>query len=161
MAAKTGFVPQGISADLIATKWGFSRHDVDAYAAESQRRAKQAWDEGRFARSIVPVKDINGLVMLDRDEYMRPESTLESLAQLKPAFVEQGEKYGFNSVMLQRYPEVERINHVHHAGNSSGIVDGAAAVLFGTKEMGAALGLKPRARIRCASCRYSTWRTTG
>jgi acetyl-CoA C-acetyltransferase len=141
VAAKTGFVPQGISADLIATKWGFSRHDVDSYAAESQRRAKAAWDEGRFARSIVPVKDINGLVMLDRDEYMRPETTLESLGTLKPAFQEQGEKYGFNSVMLQRYPEVERIEHVHHAGNSS-------AVLFGTKEMGAALGLKPRARIR-------------
>ncbi|MCF8151338.1 MAG: acetyl-CoA C-acetyltransferase [Burkholderiaceae bacterium] len=148
VAAKTAFVPQGISADLIATKWGFSRHDVDAYAAESQRRAKQAWDEKRFAKSIVPVKDINGLVMLDHDEYMRPESTLESLSQLKPAFQEQGEKYGFNSVILQRYPEVERINHVHHAGNSSGIVDGAAAVLFGTREMGAALGLKPRARIR-------------
>ena len=148
VAAKTAFVPQGISADLIATKWGFSRTDVDRYAAESQRRAKQAWDEGRFARSIVPVKDINGLVMLDRDEYMRPETTLESLAQLKPAFQEQGEKYGFDSVILQRYPEVERVEHVHHAGNSSGIVDGAAAVLFGTKEMGAALGLKPRARIR-------------
>jgi len=139
VAAKTAFVPQGISADLIATKWGFSRNDVDSYAAESQRRAKEAWDQGRFAKSIVPVKDISGLVMLDRDEYMRPETTLESLAQLKPAFLEQGEKYGFNSVMLQRYPEVERINHVHHAGNSSGIVDGAAAVLFGTKEMGAAL----------------------
>ncbi|OHC65117.1 MAG: acetyl-CoA acetyltransferase [Rhodocyclales bacterium RIFCSPLOWO2_02_FULL_63_24] len=148
VAAKTAFVPQGISADLIATKWGFSRQDVDAYAAESQRRAKQAWDEGRFAKSIVPVKDINGLVMLDRDEYLRPETTLESLAQLKPAFLEQGEKYGFNSVILQRYPEVERITHVHHAGNSSGIVDGAAAVLFGTREMGAELGLKPRARVR-------------
>ncbi|MDP2824410.1 MAG: acetyl-CoA C-acetyltransferase [Sulfuritalea sp.] len=148
VAAKTAFVPQGISADLIATKWGFSRTDVDSYAAESQRRAKQAWDEGRFAKSIVPVKDINGLVMLDHDEYLRPESTLESLAQLKPAFQEQGEKYGFNSVILQRYPEVERISHVHHAGNSSGIVDGAAAVLFGTREMGAALGLKLRARIR-------------
>ena len=148
VAAKTAFVPQGISADLIATKWGFSRHDVDSYAAESQRRAKQAWDEGRFAKSIVPVTDINGLTMLDRDEYMRPETTLESLSQLKPAFQEQGEQYGFNSVILQRYPEVERIDHVHHAGNSSGIVDGAAAVLFGTREMGAALGLKPRARIR-------------
>ena len=148
VAAKTAFVPQGISADLIATKWGFSRTDVDSYAAASQRRAKQAWDEGRFAKSIVPVKDINGLLMLDRDEYLRPETTLESLAQLKPAFQEQGEKYGFNSVILQRYPEVERIMHVHHAGNSSGIVDGAAAVLFGTREMGAALGLKPRARIR-------------
>jgi acetyl-CoA C-acetyltransferase len=148
VAAKTAFVPQGISADLIATKWGFSRSDVDSYAAESQRRAKRAWDEGRFAKSIVPVKDINGLVMLERDETMRPETTLESLSQLKPAFLEQGEKYGFNSVILQRYPEVERINHVHHAGNSSGIVDGAAAVLFGTREMGTALGLTPRARVR-------------
>ena len=148
VAAKTAFVPQGISADLIATKWGFSRRDVDAYALESQRRAKQAWDEGRFAKSIVPVKDINGLVMLANDEYMRPETTMESLASLKPVFQEQGEKYGFNSVILQRYPEVERINHVHHAGNSSGIVDGAAAVLFGTREMGAELGLKPRARVR-------------
>jgi acetyl-CoA C-acetyltransferase len=148
VAAKTYFVPQGISADLIATKWGYSRGDLDAYAAESQRRAKQAWDQGWFKKSIVPVTDINGLTILDRDEYMRPETTLESLAQLKPAFAEQGELYGFDSVILQRYPEVERVNHVHHAGNSSGIVDGAAAVLFGTKEMGERLGLKPRARIR-------------
>ena len=148
VAAKTYFVPQGVSADLIATKWGYTRNELDAYAAESQRRAKQAWDEGRFAKSIVPVKDINGLTILDRDEYMRPETTLESLAQLKPAFAEQGEQYGFDSVILQRYPEVERVNHVHHAGNSSGIVDGAAAVLFGTKAMGEKLGLKPRARIR-------------
>ena len=106
VAAKTAFVPQGISADLIATKWGFSRTDVDRYAVESQRRAKEAWDAGRFARSVVPVKDINGLVILDNDEYMRPETTLESLAQLKPSFQEQGEKFGFNSVILQRYPEV-------------------------------------------------------
>jgi acetyl-CoA C-acetyltransferase len=148
VAAKTAFVPQGISADLIATKWGFSRQDVDAYALESQRRAKAAWDAGHFKKSIVPVKDLNGLTMLAHDEFMRPETTMESLASLKPAFQEQGEKYGFNSVMLQRYPEVEKIEHVHHAGNSSGIVDGAAAVLFGTKEMGAALGLKPRARVR-------------
>jgi acetyl-CoA C-acetyltransferase len=148
VAAKTYFVPQGISADTIATKWGYSRQELDVYAAESQRRAKQAWDEGRFRKSIVPVKDVNGLTILDRDEYMRPETTLESLAQLKPAFAEQGEQYGFDSVILQRYPELERIEHVHHAGNSSGIVDGAAAVLFGTKEMGEKLGLKPRARIR-------------
>jgi acetyl-CoA C-acetyltransferase len=148
VAAKTYFTPQGISADLIATKWGMSRSDVDAYAVESQRRAKAAWDDGRFAKSIVPVTDINGQIVLDRDEYMRPETTLESLATLKPAFQEQGEKYGFDSVILQRYPEVDRINHVHHAGNSSGIVDGAAAVLFGTKEMGQRLGLTPRARIR-------------
>jgi acetyl-CoA C-acetyltransferase len=148
VAAKTYFTPQGISADLIATKWGMSRTDVDVYAVESQRRAKAAWDEGRFARSIVPVLDINGQVILDRDEYLRPETTLDTLATLKPAFQEQGEKYGFDSVILQRYPEVERVNHVHHAGNSSGIVDGAAAVLFGTKEVGERLGLKPRARIR-------------
>ncbi len=148
VAAKTAFVPQGISADLIATRWGFSRTDVDRYAVESQRRAREAWDAGRFARSVVPVKDINGLVVLETDEYMRPETTLESLAQLKPSFQEQGEKYGFDSVILQRYPEVERIDHVHHAGNSSGIVDGAAAVLFGTREISAALGLKARARVR-------------
>ncbi len=148
VASKTYFVPQGISADLIATKWGFSRRDVDSYAVESQRRAKRAWDEGRFARSIVPVRDLNGLVMLDNDEYMRPETTLESLSTLKPSFEELGGKYGFDSVILQRYPEVEAIEHVHHAGNSSGIVDGAAAILFGTKEMGERLGLKPRARIR-------------
>jgi acetyl-CoA C-acetyltransferase len=148
VAAKTYFTPQGISADLIATKWGMSRTDVDSYAVESQRRAKAAWDDKRFARSIVPVKDINGQIILDRDEYMRPETTLESLSTLKPAFQEQGEKFGFDSVILQRYPEVERVNHVHHAGNSSGIVDGAAAVLFGTKEMGERLGLKPRARVR-------------
>ena len=148
VAAKTAFVPQGVSADLIATKWGFSRTDVDRYAVESQRRAKEAWDAGRFARSVVPVKDINGLVVLANDEHMRPETTLESLAQLKPSFQEQGEKYGFDSVILQRYPEIERIDHVHHPGNSSGIVDGAAAVLFGTREIGAALGLKPRARVR-------------
>ncbi len=148
VAARTAFVPQGVSADLIATKWGFSRGDVDRLAVESQRRAKAAWDAGRFARSVIPVTDINGLTILDNDEYMRPETTLESLAQLKPSFQEQGENYGFDSVILQRYPEVERIDHVHHAGNSSGIVDGAAAVLFGTREMGAALGLKPRARVR-------------
>ena len=141
-------MPQGISADLIATKWGFSRMDVDRYAVKSQRRAREAWDAGRFTGSVVPVKDINGLVVLANDEHMRAETTLESLAQLNPSFQEQGEKCGFDSVILQRYPEVERIDHVHHAGNSSGIVDGAAAVLFGTREMGAALGLKPRARVR-------------
>jgi len=148
VASKTYFVPQGISADLIATKWGFSRRDVDAYAVESQRRAKQAWDNGWFAKSVVPVKDIVGLTLLDHDEFLRPETTLESLGQLKPSFQDQGQKFGFNSVILQRYPEVERIIHVHHAGNSSGIVDGAAAVLFGSKEAGATQGLKPRARIR-------------
>ena len=148
VAAATYFVPQGISADLIATKWGMSRADVDAYAVESQRRAKHAWDEKRFARSIVPVTDINGLVVLDHDEHMRPDTTLESLATLKPAFAEQGRNYGFDAVIMQRYPDVAAINHVHHGGNNSGIVDGAAAILIGSKAMGDALGLKARARIR-------------
>ena len=148
VAAATYFVPQGISADLIATKWGMSRADVDAYAVESQRRAKHAWDEKRFARSIVPVTDINGLVVLDHDEHMRPDTTLESLATLKPAFAEQGRNYGFDAVIMQRYPDVAAIDHVHHGGNSSGIVDGAAAILIGSKAMGDALGLKARARIR-------------
>jgi acetyl-CoA C-acetyltransferase len=142
------FVPQGISADLIATIHGYSRGDVDSYGIESQRRAALAWAEGRFKRSIVPVHDINGLCILDRDEHMRPETTLESLAKLEPAFKVQGERYGFDAVAMQRYPEVERIHHVHHAGNSSGIVDGAAAVLIGSADMGKQLGLKPRARIR-------------
>ena len=148
VAGATYFVPQGISADLIATKWGISRNDVDAYAVESQKRAKRSWDEARFARSVVPVTDINGLVVLDHDEFMRPEATLESLGALKPSFAEQGTAYGFDAVVMQRYPEVAAINHVHHAGNSSGIVDGAAAVLIGSKAIGDALGLKPRARIR-------------
>ena len=148
VAAATYFVPQGISADLIATKWGMSRADVDAYAVESQRRAKRAWDEKRFARSIVPVTDINGLVVLDHDEHMRPDTTLESLATLKPAFAEQGRNYGFDAVIMQRYPDVAAIDHVHHGGNSSGIVDGAAAILIGSKALGDALGLKARARIR-------------
>ncbi len=148
VAYRSYFVPQGISADLVATKYGFSRDDVDAYAVESQKRAKKAWDEGRFAKSVVPVKDINGLTILDRDEHLRPETTMQSLAALEPSFVVPGDQFGFDSVALQRYPEVERITHVHHAGNSSGIVDGAAAVLLGTKEIGERLGLKPRARIR-------------
>ena len=147
-AFKTYFTPQGISADLIATKYGFSRDDVDAFAVASQQRAAQAWDERRFDRSIVPVKDQNGLTILDRDEHMRPNTTMQTLAALEPSFAVQGEKFGFDSVSLQRYPEVERITHVHHAGNSSGIVDGAAAVLIGTKEAGQRQGLKPRARIR-------------
>ena len=148
VAIPTYFVPQGISADLIATLYGHSRNDVDSYAVESQRRAALAWAEGRFAKSIVPVKDVNGCVVLDRDEHMRAETTLESLAKLEPAFKVQGEKYGFDAVAMQRYPEVERINHMHHAGNSSGIVDGAAAVLIGNAEAGKLLGLKARARIR-------------
>lgn len=147
VASKTYFVPQGISADLVATKYGFSREDVDAYSVESQRRAKHSWDNGYFKRSIVPVRDQIGLTILDHDEYMRPGTTIEDLAGLNPAFVIPGEQAGFDAVAIQRYPEVERINHVHTAGNSSGIVDGAAAVLVGNKEIGERLGLKPRARI--------------
>jgi len=142
------FVPQGISADLIATKYGFSRDDVDSYAMESQKRAKKSWDEGRFDGSIVPVVDINGDTVLNNDEHMRPQTDMQSLASLDPAFGSLGEQFGFNSVAIQRYPEVEAIEHVHHAGNSSGIVDGASAMLLGTKEMGEKLGLTPRARIR-------------
>jgi acetyl-CoA C-acetyltransferase len=141
-------MPQGISADLIATKYGFSRDDVDAYAVESQRRAAEAWADGRFKNSILPIKDVNGITLLDRDEHMRPGTTMQSLASLKPSFVEIGQLGGFDAVATQRYPEVEEVNHVHHAGNSSGIVDGAAAVLIGNKEAGAAAGLKPRARIK-------------
>ena len=148
VAYKTYFVPQGIGADLIATKYGFSRDDVDAYAAESQKRAANAWEKGYFRSSIMPVKDTLGMTVLDHDEHVRPDTTVEGLGELKPAFVVPGEQAGFDAVALQRYPEVEAINHVHTGGNSSGIVDGAAAVLVGTKEMGEALGLKPRARIR-------------
>ena len=149
----TYFVPQGISADLIATKYGFSRDDVDAYSVESHRRAKRAWDEGRFARSIVPVTDVIGEVILAQDEHMRPSTDMQSLAALNPSFEAMGEVMpGFDGVAIQKYPELERINHVHHAGNSSGIVDGASGVLVGSKAIGDALGLKPRARIRaCAS----------
>lgn len=147
VAIPTYFVPQGISADLIATLYGHSRSDVDSYAVESQRRAALAWAESRFANSIVPVKDVNGCIVLERDEHMRAETTLESLAKLEPAFKVQGEKYGFDAVAIQRYPEIERMVHVHHAGNSSGIVDGAAAVLVGNAEVGKRLGLKARARI--------------
>ncbi|MEX0299157.1 MAG: acetyl-CoA C-acetyltransferase [Kordiimonas sp.] len=141
------FVPQGISADLIATKYGYSRDDVDAYSVESQVRAKAAWDAKRFDGSIVPVKDVIGGVVLDHDEHMRAETTMQSLGSLKPAFTDMG-AFGFDNVAIQKYPEIEAINHVHHAGNSSGIVDGAAAVLVGTKEMGKRLGLKARARIK-------------
>ena len=147
VAIKSYFAPQGIGADLIATKYGFSRDDVDAFAVESQRRAAQAWKEGRFAKSIVPVKDQMGRHILDHDEHMRPDADMQSLAGLSPSFAGLG-GMGFDEVAKQRYPEVEAINHVHHAGNSSGIVDGASAVLFGTKEMGEALGLKPRAKVR-------------
>ncbi|MCB5409012.1 acetyl-CoA C-acetyltransferase [Pseudogemmobacter faecipullorum] len=149
---KTLFVPQGISADIIATKFGFSREQADQLAAESQRRAAEAWAGGRFAKSIVPVKDINGLTILDHDEYMRPGTTAETLGALKASFKEQGEVMpGFDKLALMKYPELERINHIHHAGNSSGIVDGAAAMLIGSKEFGEAHGLKPRARIRATA----------
>jgi acetyl-CoA C-acetyltransferase len=142
------FLHQGISADLIATKYGFSRDDVDAYAVESQKRAAVAWDEGRFDRSVMKVKDVNGLTILAKDEHMRPSTTMQSLASLQPSFVQMGELGGFDAVAIQAHPEVEFINHVHHAGNSSGIVDGAAAVLLGNKEAGEKAGLKPRARVR-------------
>jgi acetyl-CoA C-acetyltransferase len=142
------FLPQGVSADLIATKYGFSRDDVDAYAVESQKRAAAAWDDGRFSRSVVAVKDVNGLTILAKDEHMRPGTTMQSLAALQPSFVQIGELGGFDAVAIQAHPEVEFVNHVHHAGNSSGIVDGAAAVLVGNKEAGDKIGAKPRARLR-------------
>jgi acetyl-CoA C-acetyltransferase len=142
------FVPQGISADLIATKYGFSRDDVDAYAVESQKRAAHAWEKGWFKKSVIPVRDQNGLVILDRDEHMRPSTDMQSLAALNPSFIMPGEMGGFDAVAVQKHPEIEEVIHVHHAGNSSGIVDGAAAVLLGSKKAGKAMGLKPRARIR-------------
>ena len=148
IAVATYFLPQGISADLIATKYGFSRDDVDAYAVESQKRAAKAWDEGRFKNSVMPVKDVNGLTILAKDEHMRPNTTMQTLAALQPSFVQMGDMAGFDAVAVQRYPEVEAVNHVHTPGNSSGIVDGAAAVLIGSKAAGKAAGLKPRARIR-------------
>jgi acetyl-CoA C-acetyltransferase len=148
IAMKTYFTPQGVSADAIATKYGFSRTDVDQFAVQSQQRAAKAWKEGRFKKSIVPVKDQLGVTLLDHDEHMRPDTTLQSLGALEPSFKVQGEVMpGFDGVIQQRYPELEKIDHVHHAGNSSGIVDGAAAVLIGSKEMGKSLGLKPRAKI--------------
>jgi len=140
------FVPQGISADLIASKYGFSREDVDAYAVESQKRASHARDEGYFDNSIVPIKDNLGGVVLDHDECIRTGTSMEDLAKLNPSFIQIGQ-FGFDSVAIQQYPEVEKIEHVHHAGNSSVIVDGASAVLVGTKEIGEELGLTPRARI--------------
>ena len=152
VAMKTYFVPQGISADIIATEFGISRDDADAYAVESQRRAAAAWDQGRFAKSIVAIRDQNGLPILERDEYMRRGTDMQALGALKPAFKDQGEVMpGFDAVALMKYPHLERINHIHHAGNSSGIVDGAAAVLVGSKEFGEAHGLKPRARIRATA----------
>ncbi|UXU74951.1 MULTISPECIES: acetyl-CoA C-acetyltransferase [unclassified Paracoccus (in: a-proteobacteria)] len=152
LAFKTYFVPQGISADIIATEYGFSREQADALAVESQRRAALAWQENRFARSIVPVLDQNGLTILDRDEYMRPGTSIEDLAKLKPSFKDMGETMpGFDKVALLKYPHLDHIEHIHHAGNSSGIVDGAAAVLIGNAEFGKAHGLKPRARIRATA----------
>jgi acetyl-CoA C-acetyltransferase len=148
IAIKTYFMPQGISADLIATRYGFSRDDVDAYAVESQKRAAAAWDGGRFKNSVMPVKDVNGLTILAKDEHMRPSTTMQSLAQLQPSFVQMGEMYGFDAVAVQAHPEIEKVDHVHHAGNSSGIVDGAAAVLVGSKRAGRRAGLKARARVK-------------
>lgn len=152
LAMKTYFVPQGISADIIATEFGFTRAQADALAVESQRRAALAWDEGRFAKSIVPVLDQNGLVILDRDEHMRPGTTVEDLGKLKPAFKDMGEVMpGFDKVAMLKYPHLDHVEHIHHAGNSSGIVDGAAAVLLGSREWGEAMGLRPRARIRATA----------
>ncbi len=148
VAFKTYFVPQGIGADLIATKYGFTRETVDAYAVESQKRAAHAWEQGFFDNSVVPIRDHIGLTVLERDEHPRPGTTMEDLAGLKPAFTIPGEQAGFDAVALQKYPEVEAIEHVHTGGNSSGIVDGAAAVLIGSEQAGKDLGLKPRARIR-------------
>ncbi|MEZ5883217.1 MAG: acetyl-CoA C-acetyltransferase [Paracoccaceae bacterium] len=152
LAMKTYFVPQGISADIIATEYGFSREQADALAVESQNRAAAAWAENRFAKSIVPVVDQNGVVILERDEYMRPGTTVEGLGSLKASFKDMGEVMpGFDKVAMLKYPHLSAIEHIHHAGNSSGIVDGAAAVLIGNKEFGAAHGLKPRARIRATA----------
>ena len=143
------FVPQGIGADIIATEYGFSRDDADAFAVESQRRAKAAWNDNRFTKSIVAVTDVNGLTILDHDEYMRPTTDMQSLGALKPSFKEQGEIMpGFDKIALMKYPHVEAIRHIHHAGNSSGSVDGSAAILVGNKAFGEKYGLKPRARIR-------------
>jgi len=148
VAWQTYYVPQGIGADLIATMDGYSRRDVDAYAVESQQRAANAWRGGHFAKSVIAVRDSLGAVLLDRDEHMRPGTTLEDLGKLKPAFTVMGEQVGFDAVALQRYPEVELIEHVHTGGNSSGIVDGSAAVLLGNREFGVAIGRAPRARIK-------------
>lgn len=148
IAIKAYFMPQGVSADLIATKYGFSRDDVDQYAVSSQQRAAKAWQEGRFKNAIVPVRDVNGITLLDRDEHMRPSTDMQSLAALKPSFVMMGEQGGFDAVAVEAHPEIEKVVHVHHAGNSSGIVDGAAAVLIGAAEAGKAIDLKPRAKIR-------------
>jgi acetyl-CoA C-acetyltransferase len=152
LAMKTYFVPQGISADIIATEYGFTRDQADALAVESQRRAAIAWAEGRFAKSVLTIRDQNGLAILDRDEYMRAGTDMQALGALKPAFKDMGEVMpGFDKIALMKYPHLERINHIHHAGNSSGIVDGAAAVLIGDAAFGKAHGLKPRARVRATA----------
>ena len=152
IAMESYFVPQGISADIIATEYGFSRDDADQLAVASQMRAAQAWAEGRFAKSVVPVTDINGLTILARDEYMRPGTDMQSLGALKPAFKDMGETMpGFDQIALMKYPHLELIEHIHHAGNSSGIVDGAAALLIGNAAFGKAHGLTPRARIRATA----------
>ncbi|HEV7528422.1 MAG TPA: acetyl-CoA C-acetyltransferase [Solirubrobacteraceae bacterium] len=144
---ETEFVPQGIGADLIATLEGFTREDVDAYAVRSQKRAFAAQQSGRFANSVIPVRDVNDAPVLERDEFIRPGTTVETLAQLKPSFAEMGSAAGYDAVALQKYHWVERIEHVHHAGNSSGIVDGASLVAIGSEHVGEELGLRPRARI--------------
>lgn len=152
LAMDTYFVPQGISADIIATEYGFSRDDADALAVESQKRAAAAWEDKRFEKSVITIKDQNGLTILDRDEYMRPGTDMQSLGALNPSFAMMGEQMpGFDKVAMIKYPHLERINHIHHAGNSSGIVDGAAAVLIGNKEFGEKYGLKPRARIKATA----------
>ena len=152
VAMKSYFVPQGISADIIATEYGISRDDADAFAVESQKRAAAAWEDRRFDKSIVSIRDQNGLPILERDEYMRPGTDMQALGALKPAFKDQGEVMpGFDKVALMKYPHLETINHIHHAGNSSGIVDGAAALLIGSREFGERHGLKPRARIRATA----------
>ena len=148
IAIPSYFMPQGVSADLIATKYGFSREDVDAYAVQSQKRAGAAWVQGRFSKSITPVRDVNGLTLLARDEHMRPSTDMQALAALRPSFGFYAEQGGFDAVATQAYPEIEQLNYVHHAGNSSGIVDGAAAVLLGSQEAGTRLGIRPRAKIR-------------
>ncbi|MFN3498147.1 MAG: acetyl-CoA C-acetyltransferase [Pannonibacter indicus] len=148
VALPSYFMPQGVSADLIATKYGFTRDDCDAYAVESQKRAANAWDKGYFNKSVVPVKDVNGITILGRDEHMRPGTDMQSLASLNASFEMMGAMGGFDAVAIAAHPELEKVRHVHHAGNSSGIVDGAAAVLIGSRKAGKSAGLKPRARIR-------------
>ncbi len=152
LAMKTYFVPQGISADIIATQYGFTRDQADALAVESQRRAAEAWEAGRFAKSVITVRDVNGLPILERDEYMRPGTDMQALGALKPSFKDMGEVMpGFDRLALMKYPHLEKIEHIHHAGNSSGIVDGSAGVLIGNRDFGVKHGLQPRARIRATA----------